>query len=125
MKNLKNFMFVVFASIALLSCKDEAIDNNEITPTETTTDTIAAPESTASLKTEIFTIEGMTCEMGCAKTIESKLANLEGVKEANVDFENKKATVSFDETKQNKNSLIKTVEAVAGGGTYKVTKENI
>lgn len=115
-------MLVVFASIVLLSCKNDSTNTNEVTPIETTTDTLSAVETAANLKTESFTIEGMTCEIGCAKTIESKLANLEGVEEAKVDFENKTATISFDEAKQNKASLIKTINAVAGGNTYKATE---
>lgn len=122
MKNLNIFMLVVFASIVLLSCKNDSTNTNEVTPIETTTDTLSAVETAANLKTESFTIEGMTCEIGCAKTIESKLANLEGVEEAKVDFENKTATISFDEAKQNKASLIKTINAVAGGNTYKATE---
>lgn len=122
MKNLNIFMLVVFASIVLLSCKNDSTNTNEVTPIETTTDTLSAVETAANLKTESFTIEGMTCEIGCAKTIESKLANLEGVDEAKVDFENKTATISFDEAKQNKASLIKTINAVAGGNTYKATE---
>ncbi|MEQ3661154.1 MAG: heavy metal-associated domain-containing protein [Flavobacterium sp.] len=122
MKNLNIIMLVVFASIVLLSCKNDSTNTNEVTPIETTTDTLSAVETAANLKTESFTIEGMTCEIGCAKTIESKLANLEGVEEAKVDFENKTATISFDEAKQNKASLIKTINAVAGGNTYKATE---
>ena len=34
-----------------------------------------------------FGIEGMTCAMGCAKTIEKKMAKMDGVKSAKVDFE--------------------------------------
>lgn len=118
MKNLKKLMLVVFTSTALLSCKNETIDTNEIAPTETVSKTVIAE----NLETESFAIEGMTCQMGCANAIQSKLAGLEGVQEAKVDFESKMATVSFDKTKQDKTSLIKTIEAVAGGETYKATE---
>lgn len=43
-----------------------------------------------SLKTFEFTIEGMTCG-NCAQTATNVLKNVKGVKEANVDFESKKA----------------------------------
>ena len=62
----------------------------------------------------------MTCAMGCAATIEKKLAETEGVKEAKVDFESKTATVAFDKTVNNQESLTKLVEGVADGKTYKV-----
>ena len=64
----------------------------------------------------------MTCGIGCAKTIEGKLSETEGVGEAKVDFESKIATVKFDKTKQTIESLTKTIEKVGGGDLYKVTK---
>ena len=75
-----------------------------------------------NLATANFTIEGMTCAVGCAKTIESKLIETEGVQEAVVDFESKIATVSYDKTKLNITSLTATIEKVAGGDAYKVSK---
>lgn len=104
MKNVKNFMLVVFTSAALFSCKNEATESKEVTPTETVTDTVSKTIAAENLETESFAIEGMTCQMGCANAIESKLAGLDGVQEAKVDFENKMATVSFDKTKQDKAS---------------------
>ena len=76
----------------------------------------------ASMQTASFTIDGMTCAVGCAKTIENKLANQEGVGQAVVDFESKIATVKFDAKKQSLESLTTTIEAVAGGDSYKVTE---
>lgn len=46
----------------------------------------------------VMNIEGMTCAVGCAKSIEHELKNTAGVTVAAVDFENKKAEVSFDNT---------------------------
>ena len=63
----------------------------------------------------------MTCALGCAKTIEKELSALEGVQKANVDFDNKKATIEFDASKQTPEALVKIVEATADGKTYKVS----
>ncbi len=41
-------------------------------------------------------IEGMVCAVGCAAIIEKNLNQTEGIKEAKVDFETKKATLIFD-----------------------------
>ena len=60
----------------------------------------------------------MTCEMGCAKTIEKKRAHMEGVKSAKVDFENELAMVEYDVAKANPTSITKTVTSVAD--TYSV-----
>ena len=62
----------------------------------------------------------MTCAMGCAKTIQEDLADLDGVQDAAVDFDTKLATVSFDKTVQTTETLTKVVEAAADGKTYKV-----
>jgi len=47
----------------------------------------------------------MTCEMGCAKTIEKKMAKMEGVKTAKVDFDTRLAMVEYDEAKVSPKSL--------------------
>ena len=73
-----------------------------------------------NVQTASFEIEGMTCAMGCAKTIEEELGAMEGVQKATVDFDSKKATVVFDKTIQNQDNLTKVVEATADGKTYKV-----
>ncbi len=46
------------------------------------------------VKKETFEIEGMTCA-SCATTIETELNNLEGMKEANVNFANDSARVEY------------------------------
>jgi periplasmic mercuric ion binding protein len=116
---------LALAGLTLASCKkeDKAIENKVVAETATPKKEIAA----ANLETASFEIEGMTCAMGCAATIEKKLTDMEGVKEAKVDFETKTATVAFDKTVNNQESLTKLVEAVADGKTYKVAnyKSNI
>ena len=51
--------------------------------------------------------------MGCAKTIEKKLAKMDGVKSANVDFKNELASVEFDVAKLNTSSITKAVSQVS------------
>jgi len=65
-----------------------------------------------------FSIDGMTCAMGCAKTIEKKIAKMEGVKSAKVDYDRRLAMVEYDEAKVNTNALEATVTKV--GEVYKV-----
>jgi copper chaperone CopZ len=48
----------------------------------------------------------MTCAVGCAKTIQEDLTQLEGVQKATVDFETKIATVTFDKLQNQKNSQL-------------------
>ena len=60
----------------------------------------------------------MTCAIGCAKTIEKKLAKMEGVKSAKVDFDKKLAMVEFDEAKVTTTNLEETVKGA--GESYTV-----
>ncbi|RTL13931.1 MAG: heavy-metal-associated domain-containing protein [Flavobacteriaceae bacterium] len=118
MKNLKNIGFTLLMMLSLASCKQE---NKEVTVEETKKEVVSEADL-AKMQTASFTIEGMTCAMGCAKTIENKLAAQDGVGQAVVDFDTKIATVKFDAEKQSLESLTKTIEGVAGGDSYKVTE---
>ena len=60
----------------------------------------------------------MTCAMGCAKTIEKKLAKLEGVHYVYVDFKQELAMIEFDDNKLSNEDFISTVNKVSD--TYKV-----
>ena len=118
MKNLKNIGFTLLMMLSLASCKQE---NKEVTVEETKKEVVSEADL-AKMQTASFTIEGMTCAMGCAITIENKLAAQDGVGQAVVDFDTKIATVKFDAEKQSLESLTKTIEGVAGGDSYKVTE---
>ncbi|WP_162497557.1 heavy-metal-associated domain-containing protein [Aureibaculum marinum] len=67
-------------------------------------------------------IEGMTCEIGCARTIQSKLSKADGVKLAEISFEKKSGIVEFDSSKITENEIVEIVEAVAGGDLYDVVE---
>jgi len=122
MNLVKKLSFFALSALLFASCKDTSKDGNIETPAEgAVTDTTQVKETAAAnLETTTFKIDGMTCPMGCAATIEKKLANLEGVDKAKVDFESKTATVSFDASKQTPEKLVETVEHIADGA-YKVS----
>src|SRR6478672_11991085 len=99
------FAFAVCATM-LVSCKDTAkapAQSNENVTAKT--EAVAGKTETAS-----FNIEGMTCALGCAKTIEGKLAGMDGVTNASVDFEKKSATVEYDSAKQSPEKIAEAVE---------------
>lgn len=110
---LSGFMFV--------SCKNNDGRPQVGEPADTPADTTATKVTAENLQTASFNIEGMSCAVGCAKTIEKKLAGLEGVQDAKVDFDKKTATVSYDSAKQTPETLATVVEAQADGQTYKVS----
>lgn len=66
-------------------------------------------------------ISGMTCEIGCAKTIASKLAKKEGVLDAKVTFKDSIATISYDANTTSKKKLIAFIDGIAGGNLYTAT----
>tara|TARA_Y100000034_G_scaffold105927_1_gene133912 strand:+ start:266052 stop:266465 length:414 start_codon:yes stop_codon:yes gene_type:complete len=69
-------------------------------------------------------ISGMTCEIGCAKTIESKLSKKEGVLDAKVIFKDSIANIEFDANKTSKKDLIAFVDGIAGGDLYKAKESD-
>ena len=117
MKITKTIVALAFVSLLMTSCKKEAATTTEKTAETPKKEVVIAAEN---VQTASFEIEGMTCAIGCAKTIEEELGGLEGVQKATVDFDSKKATVVFDKTIQNQDNLTKVVEATADGKTYKV-----
>lgn len=101
------------------SCK-----KNETKQVELKSESDGAPkEIVAAIKPETatFNIEGMTCAVGCAKTIEKELSAMDGIQKATVDFDKKTAFVAFDATKQTPEKLLKTVENTGDGKTYTVS----
>jgi len=121
MNLIKKLSFFALAAVLMTSCKDTSKDGNLETPAEgAVTDSTQVKETAANLETTSFKIDGMTCPMGCAAVIEKKLADLDGVEQAKVDFDQKTATISFDAAKQTPEKLVETVERIADGA-YKVS----
>jgi len=117
---MKKILFVCALALAIASCGDN-------TPKTVTVDTGTATVKKEVMKEDIaanynkaeFKIDGMTCAVGCAKRIESKLAAMEGVKSAKVDFEQKLAKVEYNDAKVNFDALTSEVAKVPGD--YKVS----
>ncbi|MAX71451.1 MAG: heavy metal transporter [Flavobacteriaceae bacterium] len=116
---IKNIFLVAIITVAFASCKNQSEPEVKTVDIEVSEKDVAQnldPNATYA-KVE-FNIEGMTCAMGCAKTIEKKVAKMEGVKSAKVDFDKKLAMVEYDEAKVTPKSIEATVAKV--GEVYKV-----
>lgn len=112
MKFLKNIISITVILIMLSSCKNDK--KAEIKTINLSSEKISQkldPDAVYS-KAE-FNIKGMTCEMGCAKSIEKKLAKMDGMKSAVVDFKNEMAFVEFDVAKLNHSIITKAVNQVS------------
>ncbi|WP_020214807.1 heavy-metal-associated domain-containing protein [Flavobacterium rivuli] len=117
----KKLTLIAVAALLFASCKDTSKDGNLETPAkDVVTDSAQNKHTAANLETASFKIDGMTCPMGCAATIEQKLSKMDGVEKAKVDFDSKTATISFDPAKQTTESFVETVEKIADGA-YKVS----
>ena len=124
MKFSSSIFTLALSTLLFIGCKETNSKIEETTstssPTEIKKNTIAAKPETAS-----FTIDGMSCAIGCAKTIEKKLAATDGVKEAKVDFDKKEATVNFDAAVITPEKLQEIIEKAADGKTYTVSDVKI
>ncbi len=103
--------FFLFLAL-LISCKDE---KSQHIPENTKKQELAQ-----DLKKVDVAIEGMTCEIGCAKLIESKLAKAEGVNFVKVDFEKKMSRIEYDANKIDEKELANIITRAGGGDLYKV-----
>jgi len=117
MKNLKIIIVLLVFTLLSVSC-DKKFENQEkksqLTPVE--------DQTTENLQKISLEIKGMTCEIGCARTIQSKLSKKEGVKSAKVSFEDKKGVVEFDANKITESQIVAVINKIAGGDVYKVVK---
>ena len=121
----KSISALLLASLLFVSCKEKSTETVSDSPTETEAPKVKKEIAAANLQTASFTIKGMTCAIGCAKTIQEELNGLDGVKTATVDFEKELATVSFDKTVLSPEKITKVVEATADGKSYKVSNMKI
>lgn len=115
-------MLVLAAFGLLMACGSSNESESADVPTNVT-ETAVAPGSEMTYVADIG-IEGMTCSVGCAGMIESKLAAMDGVKDCSVDFENKVAHVSYDNAVVNEKAMVGTITTLANG-QYAVTNIDI
>ncbi|MDT0559654.1 heavy metal-associated domain-containing protein [Ichthyenterobacterium sp. W332] len=113
MKTFKNSVVIILATFFIVACKQSTPEVKTVDISSEKSSEIASIDPNATLAKAEFTINGMTCEMGCAKTIEKKMAKMEGVKSAKVDFGKKLAMVEYDEAKVTPNSLEEIVAKVS------------
>jgi Cu+-exporting ATPase len=62
----------------------------------------------------------MTCEIGCARLIQSKLYKADGISFAKVSFEDSTGIISYDQNIINAEEIKTVIENAAGGDIYSV-----
>ena len=119
MNTLRTLSLVAIMALVFTSCKNETAPEVKTVDIEVSNKDVAQTlDPNATYAKVEFGIDGMTCAMGCAKTIEKKMAKMEGVKSAKVDFDKRLAMVEYDEAKVTPKSLEEAVGKVSD--TYKV-----
>jgi len=108
---MKSILYIFLFSVLSISCnnnkKDQVIEQNE---------------KIANYKNIEVEIEGMTCEIGCARTIESKLSKVDGITYSKVNFEAKKGQFTYDSNKITSKDIVEKINGIAGGDLYTVIK---
>lgn len=119
MDTFKILSVVLILAFIITACKNDAQPEVKTVDVEVAKKEVSETlDPNATYAKVEFGIDGMTCAMGCAKTIENKMAKMEGVKSAKVDFDKRLAMVEYDEAKVSPESLEETVTSVAD--IYKV-----
>lgn len=109
MKTIKTLCVAALSFLTVVACKDESQPEVKTVNMEVTAQANTLDPNANYAKAE-FGIEGMTCAMGCAKTIEKKIARMDGVKSAKVDFDKEMAMVEYDDAKVTPASLEEAVK---------------
>jgi mercuric ion binding protein len=104
---MKSFVFSLTLLLAVFACTQHS--KPEIKEVSTTAQ-MNGKVIDGELSETSFSISGMMCKMGCAKTIETNLSKMEGVQEASVDFETSLATVIYNSSIVQTDDLFKTVK---------------
>jgi len=113
---LKSIVLTTLLSTTLIGCKDTASKPaKEVSAVKKEMSVAKNPQKAT------FQIEGMSCAVGCAKTIEEDISKMDGVQKSSVDFDKKTAIIEFDADKIKAEDLVKKAEAAADGVTYKVS----
>ncbi len=108
------FLALSILFLSLLSCSEKA---NKSNLEKVNSKSIANNE----IESISLAISGMTCEIGCAKTIQSKLSKKVGVTEAKVVFKDSLATIKFNVNRTSAEDLRSFIDGIADGGLYKAS----
>ena len=117
MKTAKCYLLLLLIITISVSCKNKV--EPEIKTVNIEPETTKTTDPNASFAKAEFTIDGMTCAIGCAATIQKKISKINGVKSASVDFDKKLAMVEYNDAKVTPKLLAEAVTNVSN--TYTVS----
>lgn len=116
-KKFKTLVMASFTAMVMSACNGEKAERPMPEIEYITSADVS--ESKATLE-----IEGMTCEHACVASIKNKVSALAGVNAIDINFEESKATVSFDPTKISEKEIISEIQRI-NDKQYTVTKATV
>jgi copper chaperone CopZ len=111
MKRISSLAAILLLTVAFMGCEPA-----ETAPEETTNET---SQTELELNQVAFGIEGMTWATACVGAVNDALAQVPGVSEAKVDFDNKVIVITKGEGYEDKD----VVAAVSGAGNFTANKK--
>ncbi|WP_460189685.1 heavy-metal-associated domain-containing protein [Urechidicola sp. KH5] len=120
---MKLVQITFFISVVLLSVSCSKTTNNQSNENsvQSKNSEINTSNNVAKSVNIEVAIEGMTCEIGCAKLIESKTYKLPGLTFADVSFEEGIGRFTFNNDQISTSEIEAHINGIAGGELYKVT----
>ncbi|MFK8038054.1 MAG: heavy-metal-associated domain-containing protein [Crocinitomicaceae bacterium] len=114
---MKKFLLYLLV-LGFISCKSNSIKNHDIIKNEAA----SIPIHNATCK---ISIKGMTCEIGCVRTVKSHLSKMNGVLNVKMDFDTSRTVdfsgVEFDKNMISEDEMKAEIESIANG-IYTVTE---
>lgn len=114
MKVLIKIFSIAILVLFFISCESKKETKQEV---KEALDTEVIAQDLRQVKVDI---NGMTCEIGCARLIQSKLYKADGVTFAKISFEDSSGIVKFDQNRISEDGIKKIIEKTAGGDIYSV-----
>ncbi len=117
MKVSKIYLLVLL-SFMFFSCKENTNNKKQTHVVQKKIVKVKIPKE--NLKKMEFNIKGMTCEIGCARLIQSKLSKTDGVNFVKVSFKDSLGMVEYDSKKLNTEKIATIVNQISDGTLYHV-----
>ncbi len=114
MKVLIKFFSIAILFLFFVSCESKKGAKKDA---KEATEINVVAQNLRQVKVEI---KGMTCEIGCARLIQSKLYKADGITSAKISFEDSSGIVSFDQNRISEDEIKAIIEKTAGGDIYSV-----
>ena len=116
MKIISKILYFFIITTVLFSCNMN--NENKLDPSIKK----EKKELVEDLKNIEVGINGMTCEIGCARLIQSKLYKTDGITFANVSFEDSIGKITYNANQISNKEIKEIIENIAGGDLYEVGK---